>query len=112
MNHGMPRTLATLAWMACLGLTAPATVQAGERWFLMARQGECAEIGVLKRKVPDLGDVSDPEAFVSLMRRKGYEVTSTRIAVPKGMAREVKVPQKELSLIFVTPEMCGSHETR
>jgi len=109
MNEGIPRALAALA---CLGLMTPPAAQAGERWFLMARHGECTEVGVLKRKVPDLGEISDPDAFVGLMRRKGYEVTSTRVAVPKGMAREIKVPQKGLSLVFVTSELCGGRETR
>jgi hypothetical protein len=108
----MLRAPAALAALACLGaLTLPAA-QAAQRWFLMSRQGDCAEIGVLKRKIPDLGEVGDPDAFVRLMRRKGYEVTSTRVPVRRGEAREVKVPQKELSLIFVTSEMCGSRGTR
>jgi len=40
-------------------------------WFLMSRHGECAEIGSLKRKVPDLGEVRDPFAFIKLMRIRG-----------------------------------------
>ncbi len=106
------RTSAALAGLAYLSLMSPLTTQAAERWFLMSRHGDCAEVGVLKRKVPDLDEVSDPDAFVSFMRQKGYEVTSTQVAVPRGKAQEVKVPQKELFLIFVTPEMCNSHETR
>lgn len=112
MNNRMPKASATLASVACLCLMTPPTAQAAEQWFLMSRHGECAKIGVLKRKVPDLGEVGDPDAFVSFMRQKGYEVTSTRVSVPKGAAREVRVPQKELFLLFVTPELCSGHETR
>ena len=72
----------------------------------MARHGECAEVGTLKRKVLDLGEVTDPDAFAALMRRKGYEVTSTRVPVPNGKAQEVKVPREELFLLFVTSELC------
>ena len=93
-----------LAGLTCLGLTAPVAAQ--ERWFLMARHGECAEIGTLKRKVPDLGEATDPDAFVRHMRRNGYEVTSTRVPVPNGKAQEVKVPRAELFLLFVTPDLC------
>jgi len=106
------RARGALAGLACLGLMTPLTTYAAERWFLMSRHGACAEVGVLKRKIPDLGEVSGPDAFVSFMRQKGYEVTSTRVSVPRGRAQEVKVPQKELSLIFVTSEMCDGHETR
>jgi hypothetical protein len=98
------RILATLAVLAGAGPALPA--QAAERWLLMARHGECAEIATLKRKVPDLGDVKDPEAFIALMRKQGFEATSARINVPKGRAQEVKVPAKDLFLLFVTPEAC------
>jgi len=108
----MLRTSAALAGLAYLSLMSPLTTQAAERWFLMSRHGGCAEVGVLKRKIPDLGEVSDPDAFVRFMRQKGYEVTSTRVSVPRGKAQEVKVPQKELFLIFVTSDMCDGRETR
>jgi hypothetical protein len=87
-------------------------VQAAERWLLMARHGECAEVASLKRKVPELGDVRDPDAFAALMRKQGYEVTANSIALPKGRAQEVKVPAKELFLLFVTPEACDRINAR
>jgi len=75
--------------------------------MLMARHGECAEISSLKRRIPDLGEVADPATFVDRMRRSGYQASSSDIAVPGGKAVEVKVPAKELSLLFVTAELCG-----
>lgn len=79
----------------------------------MARHGACAEIAQLKRKVPDLGHANDPYAFVKLMRQKGYAASLTELAAPKGKAPkgkavEVKVPEKDLFLVFVTPELCRS----
>ena len=112
MQHWYLRTAAALTGLGCFSLMMPTTVQATERWLLMSRHGECADLGVLKRKVPDLGEVRDPGAFVSFMRQKGYEVTVTRVSVPIGKAQEVKVPQKELFLTFVTSEMCSGHEKR
>lgn len=79
---------------------------AAAEWFLMSRHGECVEIQSLKRKVPDLGDVRDPSAFIKLMRDKGYQVTVSEISTPTGKAVEVKVPERELSLVFVPPEVC------
>ena len=76
------------------------------QWSLMSRHGECAEIQSLKRKVPDLGDVRDPSAFIKLMREKGYQVMMNEVSTPKGKAVEVKVPERELSLMFVPPEVC------
>ena len=108
----MSRTSATLTILASLGLITPPSAQAAEQWFLMSRHGDCAEVGTLKRKVPDLGEINDPHAFTKFMRRKGYDVTSTPAAVPKGKGQEVKVPEKDLYLIFVTSEMCGSSGAR
>ena len=103
---------AALIVMAVLGLMVPPSALAGERWFLMSRHGDCADIDTLKRKVPDLGAISDPRAFAGFMRQKGYEVTSTQVSVPKGKAEEVRVPQKDLFLMFVTSEMCRGSGAR
>ncbi len=78
----------------------------------MSRHGDCAAVATLKRKVPDLGEINDPQAFAVFMRHKGYTVTSTRVPVPKGSAQEVKVPEKDLFLMFVTSEMCGGSGVR
>lgn len=112
MNNVMLKSSAALAALACLNLIAPPTAIAAERWFLMSRHGDCAPIESLKRKVPDLGEISDPDAFVSFMRQKGYQVTSTVVPVPNGKAQEVNVPQQGLALIFVTSEMCQRQSTR
>lgn len=84
---------------------APVAVS-GQQWFLMARHGECVEIDKLKRRVPDLGGINDPYSFVKLMQQKGYTVSSAEISETKGKAIEVKVPEKELFLVFVTSELC------
>ena len=72
----------------------------------MSRHGECADTAGLKRKVPDLGDARDPAAFIQLMRDKGYQVTVNEVSASNGKVVEVKVPELELSLMFVTPEAC------
>jgi hypothetical protein len=84
----------------------------GSQWLLMSREGDCSEIQVLKRKIPDLGDVRDPDSFVKLMRAKGLQVTSNEISGPKGKAVEVKVPEKELFLLFVPAASCETITTR
>lgn len=92
-------------------LTA-APLQAAEQWFLMSRHGECARIDSLARRIPDLGAVADPRSFVATMRGKGYAATIVEHALPKGAAFEVRVPEKELSLLFVTADVCGSFAAR
>jgi hypothetical protein len=92
-----------LALASCLA--APAA--AAERWMLMARHGECAEIGTLERRVPNLGNVASPTAFVERMRRDGLQVIAEPLADTGGKAVQVKVPEKNLSLVFVMQELCS-----
>jgi hypothetical protein len=40
------------------------------------------------------------------MREKGYQVTMNKVSTPKGKTVEVKVPERELFLMFVTSEVC------
>lgn len=78
----------------------------------MARHGECAKVDTLKRKIPDLGTVADPLSFAELMRRQGHAATITEQPLAKGKAFEVIVPTRELALVFVTIELCGTAGSR
>lgn len=72
----------------------------------MSRHGGCADIVSLKRKVPDLGEVRDPAVFIQLMRVKGYQVTVNKVTMSTGKVVEIKAPERELFLMFVTQEVC------
>ena len=85
---------------------------AEEQWLLMARHGECTAIEALKRKVPELGDVNDPDSFVKLMRQGGHTTTAAEVPGSGGRAVEVKVPDRGLSLIFARRELCRESGTR
>ena len=104
MNNSNKLIAVTLgaAFCGCIGPVAVSEPQ----WFLMARHGECMEVEGLKRKVPDLADIKDPYSFIKFMRQKGHTVTSSEMTKVKGRAVEVKVPEKDLFLIFVTTELC------
>ena len=77
-----------------------------EKWFLMARHGECAEIKSLQRKIPDIEGVNDPQSFSKLMKEKGYEVITNELKELQGKAVEVSVPKEGLSLMFVVESVC------
>jgi hypothetical protein len=81
-----------------------------QKWFLMERYGECMEVQVLRRRVPDLGDIADPRSFANFMRSKGYAVTTAEVA--NGRAAEVNVPERRLSLLFVTTDFCRKPKAR
>jgi len=95
-----------------LGCVTALEAGSREQWLLMSRHGDCVEIGSLRRRIPDLGEINDPYSFIRLMRQNGHEVISNEISGTKGKAVEVKVPEKSLFLIFVTPEMCQQSGAR
>jgi len=105
LNKGIMNFTTLLCVIIFLLFVERSPVLAASEWLLMSRHGECVEVQSLKRKVPDLGDVRDPIAFAKLMREKGYQVSVSEVSTPKGKAVEVKVPERELSLILVTPEV-------
>lgn len=109
-NHMVLESLTTKQRRSLTRVALP--LQASEKWFLFARHGECAKVEILKRKIPDLGEISDPHEFAALMRKSGYQVTITHNPLPKGKAYEVLVPAKELSLTFVTKELCSGSNVR
>lgn len=82
------------------------TAQAGSQWFLFGRHGECADVAVLKRRLPDLPAITGPDEFVRYLRAKGVQYTEQPHPVPAGRAVEVQVPDRGLALVFVTAEMC------
>jgi len=85
-------------------------VGAAEQWFLFGRHGGCFDIDTLKRRLPDLPRVSDPDAFVRYVQSKGLRYTRQAHPVPRGKAVEVVVPDRELSLVFVTAEHCSASD--
>ncbi len=91
----------------CMSATVAPTLQAAEQWSLMARHGECASVASLEHKVPELGEVRDPQAFAALMRKGGQKVTVKQIPTGMGSAYEVVVPERELSLVLVPTGVCG-----
>jgi hypothetical protein len=103
---------AFLALVPAVAQVAPSDAFAAEKWFLLARHGECFSVRSLERKFSDIGTIAEPEAFIQFALAKGLKVTSKAVPVQVGSAVEVLVPEKELSLVFVTAENCPKVETR
>jgi hypothetical protein len=92
--------------LACGLALASCCAQANEAWFLFARHGDCFPIQSLKRELPDLPEVRDPEAFTRFLKGKGYQYSVRPQPLPVGQAVEVHVPDQGLALMFVTAEHC------
>ena len=87
-------------------LILPICSHANDEWYLMSRHGSCTEINILERKVGDMSGVETPGDFIKLMRNKGYEVMVTEPSNLEGNAVNIEVPEKNLSLMFVTKKLC------
>ena len=103
---------ALLACVLAAVQLVPEAALAADKWFLLARHGECFPIRSLERKFPDLVNVAEPESFIQFVRAKGLKVTSKAMPVQAGSAVEVHVPERELALVFATIELCSTVETR
>lgn len=80
-----------------------------DKWHLMSRHGECTEIAVLERKIPDLPDITDPIAFSELMKARGYSVNEQALEVPAAKAMQIDIAGLSLYLTFVTGPLCESY---
>ena len=103
---------AFLAFVPAVAQLVPSAAYASEKWLLLARHGECFPVRSLERKFPDIGTIAEPEAFIKFALEKGLKVTSKAVPVQTGSAMEVLVPERELSLVFVTAENCSRIEAR
>ena len=102
-------TVLAVLLVTAAGLISAAHADNNEKWFLMSRHGKCAEIKILQRKVPDLGDINDPFSFIALMKKKGHSLVSNKLQGTQGDALEVNVPGEGLNLIFLKEPMCRSY---
>ena len=100
-----------IAVVALSGALVSARVSASE-WYLLARHGECSPISVLKRKLPDMPEVRDPQGFVAYLEAKRLKFTRQSHAGPSGEAVEFQVPEAGLAVLLVPGEYCRSGAAR
>jgi hypothetical protein len=98
------KIVAGLALIIFVILSATAPAESSE-WFLVSRHGECAEIKVLEKKIPDLSGVDSPATFIKVVQERGYEVAVKEIRELNGNAVQVDVPAKGLAVMFVKKEL-------
>jgi len=85
---------------------APRAVQVSrDAWQLSAREGGCAPLDSLARKV-NIGSFKTPQEFARQMQQRGYQAFVLDIGDTKDQVVRVKVPDRELDLTFVRAGMC------
>ena len=77
------------------------------QWMLMSRHGECVEIKSLKRKLPNLPNISKPSELIEFMNSQGHFVNSKKLTGSAGRAYEIDISDLSLNLIVVRESLCA-----
>lgn len=80
---------------------------ANVNWSLAGREGECTSLAVLKKKFPDLGEVKSPYQMAEKLKAKGLKAEVKEHWLGKRPSVEVRVPDKDLYVMFVKTDLCG-----
>ena len=89
--------------LAALAVATP--VWAAE-WLLLSREGECATLDVLGRKLPSLPSIQTPEQFEAYLKTAGLEYSRKEHSGSGGSFNEFLVPSAGLSVVLVPRAQC------
>ena len=91
-------------------LLAAAAPQSGE-WFLAGKEGSCLPLYALAKRGDDLKDVQSPYQLVEKMRAAGQKADLKEYKAGTRPAVEVRVPGRNLDVIFVKADQCGKSDS-
>ena len=89
-------------------LLAGGTAQAVD-WLLAGREGECLPLSVLAKRGADLRDVKSPYDLAEKMRAAGHQAEIKEYKAGSRPAVEVRVPSRNLDVMFVRAEHCSKN---
>ncbi len=89
-------------------LARPKAVSATDKnsWLLSSREGECAPLSSVSKKVKNIGTFKTPQEFSRKMQQRGYQSFALDIGDVRDQVVRVKVPDLDLDLTFVKAGMC------
>lgn len=82
-----------------------APVTGSESWQLSSREGGCAPLSSLDRKIK-VGNFNTPQEFARKLQQRGHQAFVLDIGDVRDTVVRVKVPDLELDLTFVKAAMC------
>ena len=90
-----------------LAAAAPPAAQ----WFIAGKEGACIPLSVLAKRGDDLKDVQSPYQLVEKMRAAGQQAEIKEYKSGSRPAVEVRVPARNLDVIFVKASLCGKGDS-
>jgi hypothetical protein len=79
-------------------------------WSLVGQEGRCIPLSTLTKKGPEFQDVKSPYQLVEKMRAAGHKAEIKEHKAGSRPAVEVRVPSRDLYVMFVKSSTCGADE--
>jgi hypothetical protein len=79
-------------------------------WAVLGREGGCSELSALSNGLPELEQAPDPFRLVALLRGRGIEASTELIPGANEEAVIVKIPSREIGLVFLQRSRCTSFD--
>jgi hypothetical protein len=95
-----------------LGLLLACRTAEAVDWFLAGREGECMPLSLLAKRGADLRAVKSPYDLAEKMRAAGHPAEIKEHNAGSRPAVEVRVPSRNLDVMFVRAEQCSKSGPR
>jgi hypothetical protein len=79
-------------------------------WSLAGREGKCVPLSTLAKRGPEFEDIKSPYQLAEKMRGAGHKAEIKEHNVGTRPAVEVRVPSRDLYVMFVKSSTCGPDE--
>jgi hypothetical protein len=81
-----------------------------DEWLLAGQEGKCIPLSALAKKGPEFQDIKSPYQLVEKMRASGHKAEIKEHKAGSRPAVEVRVPSRDLYVMFVKSSACGANE--
>ena len=98
------------SFIAALPVMLVAGVVETTEWSLAGREGKCVPLSTLARRGPEFEDIKNPYQLAEKMRAAGHAAEIKEHKVGTRPAVEVRVPSRDLYVMFVKSPTCAADE--
>src|SRR6266850_8107680 len=99
-----------LFFIVALPVTLSAWAAETGEWLLAGQEGKCIPLSALTKKGPEFQDIKSPYQLVEKMRAAGHKAEIKEHKAGSRPAVEVRVPSRDLYVMFVKSSACGANE--
>ena len=97
-------------FIAALPVTLSVWAAETGEWSIAGQEGKCIPLSALTKKGPEFHDIQSPYQLVEKMRAAGHKAEIKEHKAGSRPAVEVRIPSRDLYVIFVKSSACGANE--